>query len=330
MPLLRVPGQHLQGAGALRRGELPVTDLTDTRQFYYPPAPMHKYAARRPEMDNPAGVFLLEGELLVFGWTPAMALVGGVGSFVLIYGALTFWGYLRGEDWISAWEGLGLLPLGALMFIWYPFFAPYRRFVVFDRRRGLVHLPGWFRGRRPDAVRWQDLGVLLAEVPGGYMGSTPLTQVYVVRPPSSLARREYPPWYRRIPFIDGEAAHHDAEQSWRRVATWMTEPPEASPWALSRKELDQGIADEFFRGNWTAHHRDKLTLPASKQLRLFFGTELLTEPNWVCDAGGRWQRRPDGPRERIELPDGPEEKRVPVDPNEPLWPRLRRRLLGHG
>ena len=327
MPLVRVRGQHLQGAGALRRGECPVTELTDTRQFYYPPAPIDD---EEPLLDGPLGIKLLEGELLVFGWTPAMALVGGVGSFVLIYGALTFWGYLRGEDWISAWEGLGLLPLGALMFIWYPFFAPYRRFVVFDRRRGLVHLPGWFRGRRPDAVRWQDLGVLLAEVPGGYMGSTPLTQVYVVRPPSSLARREYPPWYRRIPFIDGEAAHHDAEQSWRRVATWMTEPLEASPWAVSLKELDQDVAEgdaleDSYRGDWAAFRKD-----IAGSLRPFYGTELLTEPNWVCDAEGCWQRRPDGPRERIELPDGPEEKRVPVDPNEPLWPRLRRRLLGHG
>ena len=328
MPMVRVQGPHRRGPGPLRRGELAVTELTDTRQFYYPPAPMDEHAARRPAMDGPQEPNLLEGELLVLGWTPALALVGGVGMNVFVWGVLCLGLALTGPELRYWYNTAWALPLGTLMLIWYPFFAPYWRFVIFDRRRGLVHLPGWFRGRRPDAVRWDDFGVLLAEMPGGYMGTSPLTRVYAVRPPSSLARREYPPWYRRIPFLQSGVEEHDAEQGWRRVATWMSEPPEASPWALSVRELDASIAEDSFAGNWVARRRYMLTLRGAKCFRPFYGTELLTEANWVCGTDGRWQRRPDGPRERIELPDGPEEKRVPVDPAEPLWPRLRRRLFG--
>jgi len=61
-----------------------------------------------------------------------------------------------------------------------------------------------------------------------------------------------------------------------------------------------------------------------------YGTELLTAPNWVYDEAGRWRRLPEGPRERLVPSDGPEEERVPVDPNEPWWRRLRRRLVGEG
>ncbi len=78
-------------------------------------------------------------------------------------------------------------------------------------------------------------------------------------------------------------------------------------WAMDDDCTAQSVVRLNHGGDWAA-----LRHAESRQFRRFYGSELLTEPNWVLNEGGRWQRLPEGPRERIELPDAPEEKRVPV------------------
>lgn len=324
MPLLRVPRRFvLNPGGGVRRGEIPVTELTDTRHFIHPPAPMDVYAARTPGMDWPVDIGTLEGDLLVFLWKPLGGLIGGVGmpTFPMALGSAYY--YFAGVPGPWGWIALVGVPLTAWMLIWYPFFARYRRFVIFDRRRGLVHLPRWLSRRRPDAVRWEDFGVLVKDIPGGYMGMSPETVVYAVRPPYSLWRRQYPPWYARIPFLRSGAETHESEQSWRRIASYMTEPLEDQPWVAERKCLRESATRVAFNGDWVAYRRKD-----ESHCWPLYGSELLTAPNWVYDEAGRWQRLPEGPRERLVPSDGPEEKRMPVDPNEPWWRRIRRRLVG--
>jgi len=169
--------------------------------------------------------------------------------------------------------------------------------------------------------------VVIAKIPGGYLNSSPMMEVCAVRPPCSLWRREYPSFVRRAPIVRSDMWEHDAEQSWRRILTFMTEPLSASPWVESLKSGVEAMAAVDYEGDWQkARWRDVRGI----FFRPFYGLELLTEPNWICDEEGRWHRVPEGRRERIALPDGPEEKRVPLDPNEPLWRRVRRRLMGEG
>ncbi len=301
MPLVRTENGNFRGKRELARGELAVTATDDTRDFRSPP--------RTPEpgaLGRPVGLSLLDGDLLVYGWKPLVIPIMGFGMYVFIYGWIALWGFLRDEPGTWGWQALIMIPLGYWMFIKYPFKGGYPRLVIFDRRRGLVHVPRWFSGRL-DAVPFADANVLLIDVAGGYMGRSPGTEMYVARPGWSLWCGEYPPWYARIAFAGFGAETDVAEQSWRHIITFMTEPLEASEWVERTAFNKAAVAELSYDNDWLAMRRAQ-----TQGFRRLYGSKLLTEPNWVCDEEGRWQRRPDGPRERIELPDGPEAKRVPV------------------
>ncbi len=303
MPLLRAYERHWAARIALRRGNLTATATGDTHAFRFPVRP-----PRVGTGDSPIGMNVLDGDLLVYGWKPLYGYVGGVGYALFSFGLVAVLLAVTGPEPEWRYTAAITFPLGILILIWF-FLGAYPRLVIFDRRRGLVHLPRWFGRRRLDAVRFADANVLVVDMPSGYMGLEPLTQVYVSRPGWSLWRREYPPWHARIDLgaLASEVDDEAAEQSWRQIVTFMTEPRETSVWIGWTVYNTAATVELSYGDDWAAMRRAE-----ARSLRRLYGSELLTEPNWVCDEEGRWRRLPEGPRERIELPDGPEEKRVPV------------------
>ena len=98
----------------------------------------------------------------------------------------------------------------------------YRKYIAFDRKRHLVHIPRLF-GMGMDVVRWEDAGFCVVNTITGYAGLRTAGNIYVCRLPWDLVRHGYPPmryrvWIRvkRIVMVAGRPA----ERIWR--ASWIS------------------------------------------------------------------------------------------------------------
>ncbi len=312
MPLLRAGPSHFASKRRLKSGEAPITDVGDTKAFRFP--------CRQADVLplGPGGDSHLEGDLLAYGWRPESPLLWAIALLASLFGMSFGIAALARGDGFWLLVCLAVSAIGVLI-LRHGLRADDRRFVVFDRRRGLVHISRRF-GPRPDAVRWQDLSVLVLDGSSPFGDGSMETAIYVARPGRSLLRFQYPRRRERIRLgVNSSAQDEEAEQSWRQIAIFMSEPREDPEWVVREKWFRSSVAALSYGNDWTAMRRAE-----SRMFRHLYGSELLTEPNWVCDDKGRWQRQPVGPRERIELPDGPQEKRVPVSCRGGFSYRLRR------
>lgn len=304
MALLYWDDVHIKARRALRRGDAQPTTPDDVSAFQHPP--------RTSELERkgtPLGSGIIDGDLLTFVWQPLFWLAFPFGVSLLTGGLGAIWAIMEGEEqtyWV--WFAWIFTPLG-LFLLWYSLLARYFRQMIFDRRRGLVHVPHLL-SRRLDTVRFADLDVLLVRVPTGFHGMESVIRPYLARPGYNFALGDYPrPWHR-VPFLVADPNPPDtAEWLWRQIVAFMTRPIEESPWAVQNRRGDHAVAKLDYNGNWAAMRRAM----HQNDLRLY-GSKLLTAPNWYRDANGDWHRTAGGERERIDYPHGPQENRVPCEP----------------
>jgi hypothetical protein len=289
-----------------RRGELPISSENDT-------------SALRGDVSAKHGVVhmgdvQLEGDLAAYGWKPAWGVLGASGMALFCAGIPALVGFFfGGAPWSWFYFGGTATPLGIVFFIWYPFIAAFPRLVIFDRRRRLVHIPRWF-SRRPDAVRWQDAQFLILDEPTGYLSMYRATALFALRPGWSIETDGYPAWRYRQEFYrsaNDDSPSGDVEACWRFIVSFMTDPPEECEPAVEVVKRSKSVVDLRYGGTDWAAYRQSFS-GGGRMWKRLYGTELLTEPNWIRDADGAWHELPEGPRERVVLPDGPTDKRVPV------------------
>jgi hypothetical protein len=110
----------------------------------------------------------------------------GVGSslilFAIVLFAIVFLGGW-GADLMPSVQVAGILMLFGLPVLIYWIKRPYRRFLVFDPARGLVHVPRFWGG--VDRVRFQDLDFVIMDSPN-LTGSNVGSMIYMVCPGKPL------------------------------------------------------------------------------------------------------------------------------------------------
>lgn len=323
MPLIRSYTNHFWTGRQLRQGRLRVRANNDTRDF------------RTPDGEPNLGaisIFHRDGDLLAFGWTPWLIPSYLLGLALFGWGSVAFlnvtWGL--GDEPPGPWTGwlvAGIgLPLGYWFFLGRAFFRRARYLIVIDRRYGLVHIPRLLRPKRPDAVRFEDASILVTEQGMGTDMQEPHTALHVGQPGWSLWRREYPPLNARRFIFSDRRERSDTEDLVRVIMRFVLSPPGTTAWEAGELSADKIRTGYDGPTTWRRHRWE-----AAPYYRRLYGMELLTEPNWGYDNRYRWQRQRAGKRERLVLPDGPDDKRIPVDRLgewQPWWRRLWESFVG--
>lgn len=232
----------------------------------------------------------LQGDYLAYGWKPYSRLVAIVGTALA---TLTFafgLGGLLGTPLIG-WPLMLMSALGAMIAYRYLYQTGFPRFVVFDRARGLVHVPHTFSPRH-DTIRWQDANVCILDEQAYLLGLRPCTTLYVVRPGWDFRRDGYPPLQARIE-IDRISGHlHDghSEAVWRFIVAFMTLPRDANPHLKAVEHGLQTIRDLDYGGDWDAMRQSRRVrhgfFGAFSRLNL---SNLSINPDWLRRPDGRWR-----------------------------------------
>lgn len=286
MPVYRGGRGHWQAAKRLRRGVLPVAARNDDESIlWYTHGPKHYYTSGA----------LFYRDYLIYGWWPwrmpwlFTAFWCGNASFVYLF----VYGFV--PDGTISDLHVALITLVIAVFgFWHGFtHFRFRKYIVFDRKHKLVHLPRLF-GRGLDTVRWEDLGACIVNTIGGYAGSTTMGGLFLCRPRWDLLRDGYPPCTRRI-YVYGLGPRYGGpravERIWRFIVDFMTQPPAQSKIGdysdmASTVERDcGGDWDVFFREVWPRRSREPKGV-----LKHFDPGHYPTAPNWSRTPEGVWQR----------------------------------------
>jgi len=173
----------------------------------------------------------------------------------------------------------------------YLFVLPCDRYVVFDRRNQLVHLPRWF-SRKQDSIPWEEADFGIIDVRHGQFDMQKGTNLYVVKPPWSLLHDGYFNWRTGICFHQESKIWRDmtregesiegAESVFRFIIDFMTRPPERSVSLNYIVGMDHVLEKQ---GNVDRY-------PASYgYFYKWLDPECLPDkPNWQRTADGRWQQ----------------------------------------
>lgn len=239
----------------------------------------------------------LQDDYLVFGWKPGYRLVSILGTLTATLAVAFGLGGVLGTPLI----GWPLVALGALVAVaahYYLYRAGFPRFVIFDRGRGLVHIPHLF-DHGHDAVRWQDANACIMDDKHRQFGMKPSTALSVIRPGWDLRRDGLPPRHARIDIdrINGPLHEGHPEAVWRFIVAFMTLPRDANPHLKLVEEARKTIRDRYFGGDWEAMRHAR-----GSRGNDYFGSfsrlnlSLLSHrPDWLRRPDGRWREmRPDG------------------------------------
>jgi len=288
---------HCEIREQLAEGRIPLVALDDTSEL------RHKHP--KGESASYVGPVLYRHYLTV-GWWPftlptiyalPLLISSTVVCFMMALALRHDW--LRQQQipvyWTVSATSLVLL-IAALLKLLRP---RHRKFVVFDRRHGLVHIPHVF-GWRSEAVRFADLDACIMDRATGTLGLDSHTNVYVVRPPWDLARDGMPPWRGLVRVgIGSPWEDPKGEGMWLFILDFMTQkPPPTYPnpgasieeidrvISLSRLSTGQSLVDsDEYGGDWKGY-----IAQMNPEYRRFNPAKLSKQPTWIRETDGRWRR----------------------------------------
>ena len=292
MPLYRGGRGHAQAAKLLKNGELPIAQRNDDESVLW-------YAHQPKDLLSDGALFY--GDYLLYGYWP-WRMPWLILAFVC--GCLSFAGFVSYASAVahdlphaaSTYIHIALTTLVIAVFgFWHGFRNfRYRKYIVFDRKNHLVHIPRLF-GMDTDVVRWKDAGLCVVNTITGYAGLRTAGNIYVCRPPWDLISDGYPPMrYRAWVYGMGDryGGGESAERIWRFIVNFMTQPPAQSVIGDFKDEDIVELVEGEFGGNWDVFFREEWPRRLKQPVGVLkhFRPELLgSQPNWVREPDGQWR-----------------------------------------
>jgi len=246
-----------------------------------------------------AGLCVLRGDYLIYGWRPWLAPMTLIMLFSL--GTLTTALILKlspapSNLWVLSWSGIAFSALlFVISYLWYPR-SRFSHYIVFDRRNRLIHLPRWF-SHKQDTIRWEEADLCVLDMPTGYFFEHITTELHLVPPPLTLQHQGTRRWWRFFKYhFDSKepkvlknfngVTYDGAEAVFRFIVDFMTQPPEKS------MTLDAVIFNDMDVEMKELGNNDfkRAVSKCQKLWSLIDPERLPSEPNWVRDDEGHWQQ----------------------------------------
>lgn len=279
MPVFRSGGLgHRAAARDLRRGRYPVSPVNDESVLWYITPEDDPVLGPAPHSMNALHIFEYR-PFMIFHGVLAWCGISFLLPFTLMYFAHGHTHYA----WLS-----GFCAVLVVYAVWAFIIRKPRKFFVFDRDRGLVHIPH-ILGRGMDVARWEDLSFVIVDEPGGYAGLSPVTSLFVVRPGHDLLRDGYPPRHMLVRVCGGSRETNAAEEYWACLVRFM-----------NSKELNSGFSPEDYRdyvkeglaqfgGDLSKYYTGGL--PRYSHFNYY---RLVHRPTWWREPDGRWRPAREG------------------------------------
>lgn len=288
MAVFRGGGGYYIAQQKLKDGELPISENNDCSVLW-------GQKTRHPVTGGKVthlGQGWQLGDFIVCGWKPYWsAWVSTVLVPLSLAFTMTLGYFFHGHDpenyfFFSDWR-LAILFSVSTVFIYYAaFHARFPRFVIFDRRHGLVHLPRFF-SRRQDSIRWQDADFCIIDTRGGYLMDKTATVLLTAPPPWDLRSQGCCKPWKQIMFGMGEGDdpdNADAEPAFRNIVRFMMEPPSKGVPLKDLVDTDCAISSQY--KNNLRLFRTKL----GRETSLLDPERLPSKPNWIKDRFGNWKK----------------------------------------
>lgn len=263
----------------LKNGELPISGNNDDSVLWGQRVP--DVVTGEPVAQQGDG--WQQGDYLVYGWRPYAGTLGGLsivaGSIAFVQAIAHF---SHGQP---GWIPIIFLIIAAL-FYYYIARARFHRFVIFDRRHGLVHLPRFF-SRRQDSIRWQDADFWLIDVKGGVYFDTTHTELITTRPPWDLRTKGIPPFWRHIMLTSAssdDSNNAPTEPAFRHIVEFMTAA------RTSRMLLDELISMDCYVAHTFNNDFRRTRKKAGRLFSLLDPESLADKPNWLRGKSGNWEK----------------------------------------
>ena len=242
---------------------------------------------------------------VAFGYRPFGMTVLGCGFVMAMLAAIGVLFSFIDKSLSDFSIALFFLFLGLWM-MWYGGFAPYRRFIIFDRANGLVHVSSRLWRRRYLSLRWQDVSFVNGHwlLPDPYKTRPrPNYDIKLVMPPTTLQRMGI------VTFkLQGQALYSAANLTkgmtnitvgcsssdpiWRFIVLFMCHGPYHHPVMQKHIDLNERIRNEIHGGDWLAMLDDDMrSLPFwGRQMSRFRMPDLPDTPTHVLDDNGKWRK----------------------------------------
>ena len=175
----------MQAAKLLKQGELPIALRNDDESVLW-------YEHQPKDLLSDGALFY--GDYLLFGYWPWRMPLLIVAYFSACISFAWLLAYAIAPNATPSDLHVGLVTLVIAVFgFWHGFRNfRYRKYIAFDRKNHLVHIPRLF-GMGMDVVRWEDAGFCVVNTITGYAGLRTAGNIYVCRPPWDVISDGYPP-----------------------------------------------------------------------------------------------------------------------------------------
>lgn len=242
MPILKMEGRLWHLAKKMKRSES-WGDNEDLRLF-------PEVQRQENEMSLLPPFVWVANNTLVLGYRPYGVFVAIAGAFILVNFILDFISFIASGDLYWFWSFLVSLFLGLSM-VYYGLFSRFRRFIAFDRQRGLVHFAKPFSGRYI-SVPWKDAHFMKIRwhVPKGWeRGKNDVDFFYFLPPPfrspfSGLLSYGF----RKQVICPG----YEPDEQWWMIVHFMCHGPEHHKNMAKMLADRQENCDAFFNGDMKA------------------------------------------------------------------------------
>ena len=213
---------------------------------------------------NSSGRTMYAENYYVFGfwfWEKPLYFV----SFILLlFGAAeVIMGFISSRRWEEQLT-LGFICLGFGYWLWkYPFTHEFKKFVVFDQKTGIVHIPKRI-GKKYDRILFKDASFIMVDRYLNIYGTVRMTYFYLLRPGWDLI---HDGWIKNtLSLIELELSSNEHIQS---------------SWAF---------LIEFMAGRYKNYCTVKEAKKIHEDLSKFDSSKLGTDLTWTRDENGKWHK----------------------------------------
>ena len=242
---------------------------------------------------------------VAFGYRPFGLTITGCGFVLAVFAAIGVLFSFIDKSLSDFFTALFFLLLGLWM-MWYGSFAPYRRFIIFDRANALVHVSSRLCRQRYLSLRWQDVTFVNGHwlLPDPYKTRPkPTYDIKLVMPPTTLQRMGVVSYKLQGQPLYGAANQTEgmnnttvrctsSDPIWRFIVLFMCHGPHHHPVMQDYIDTEHRIRDYFHNGCWKTMLKNDLNDQPfwGRQMSRFRMPELPDTPTHIVDSNGKWRK----------------------------------------